>query len=485
MAETRNVDITLESGDQRLSHLRVAALSGREAISQLFTFDLDVVCDPGHDLPEEIVPGNEITLVFEIDGLEVRRVHGLLGPIRDNLDPSDRASYRLRIVPRVFRLTLVETQEIFLDDTVPDIIRAKLERHGFGEADVEMRLLGTYPAREFVVQYRESDLAFISRLAEHLGISFFFEHQNGCDKLVFTDHTEGFRPAPGAEETRFHARRDNVDVFALSVSSDLVPTSYIVQDYNYRTPLVDLSASFDLESGNGGGVVEYGCHAKTPEESERLAKIRAEERLCRQKVFEGKSGRPGFSAGAKTTLSDHPKLPAPETLLLVEVDHEAHFAVFGEESSARETTYANTFRAIPAAVVFRPKRVTPRPQIHGVITGIVQPGADGETGGIAKIDSEGRYTIQFHFDTTAPGEQKASHPVRMAQPFAGSNYGMHLPLRPGTEVALAFAHGDPDRPVIVGALYNAASPSPVVASNAQRHQIKASTGAIFEFGSKS
>lgn len=120
-----------------------------------------------------------------------------------------------------------------------------------------------------------------------------------------------------------------------------------------------------------------------------------------------------------------------------------------------------------------------------MVTGIVQPGSDGETGGIAQLDAEGRYLVQFHFDTTQPGEERASHRVRMAQPFAGPSYGMHFPLRRGTEVLVAFTNGDPDRPVIVGALYNTASPSPVVASNATKHQIKAASGALFEFGSKS
>lgn len=486
MTEIRSVDITLEGRSGPWDHVRVLSLTGREAISQLFSFDLSVVCDPGHDLPADVEPGDAITIVFTMNGEELRRVHGILGPICDNLDATrDHPSFGLRVLPRVFRLALVETQEIFLDRTVPDIIRTKLERHGFGGDDMEMRLLGTYPAREFVVQYQESDLAFVSRLAEHLGICYFFEHHEGRDKLVFTDHPAGFRPTAGAGEVEFNALGDKDDVFALSVTTDILPTSYIVQDYNYRTPLVDLSGAFDLESGRGGGIVEYGSHTKTPEQSDQLARIRAEERNCRRRVFAGKSGRAELTAGARSTLVDHPKLPGPEALLVVEVDHEAHIPVFSDEASSREASYSNGFRAISAELPFRPRRVTPRPRIHGLITGVIQPGPDGSTGGVARLDSEGRYTVQFHFDPVQRAEQKASHAVRMAQPFVGANYGMHMPLRPGTEVLFAFTNGDPDRPVIVGALYNTASPSPVTAGNAERHQIKASTGAIFEFGSRS
>ncbi len=487
MADTRSVEVHLETKGKPWSHVRVHHLAGREAISEMFSFDVDIACDAGHDLPEEAFPGSEITIVVHIDQDEVRRFHGVLGPIRDHLDATgDGASYRLRVVPRAFRLTLVETQEIFLDKTIPDIIKTKFERHDFEAHEIELRLMSTYPVRDFVVQAHESDLAFVSRLAEHVGISYFFEHDGDVAKIVFTDHAEGFRPIERAKEVTFRPRGEKIDVFELDVVTDWVPTSYIVQDYNYRTPLVDLAASCDLDAGSGGGVVEYGSHTKTPEESERIARIRAEERACRRRVYSGKSILPPLQAGGRVTLLDHPKLQGPEALLVIEVLHEARIPMFSQEGDeARNASYANAFRAIHASVPFRPKRVTPKPRIHGVVTGIIQPGPGGETGGVAKLDSEGRYTVQFHFDTTLPGEQRASHAVRMAQPFAGPSYGMHMPLRPGTEVLLAFTNGDPDRPVIVGALYNTASPSPVVASNATTHQIKSSSGAIFEIGSKS
>jgi type VI secretion system secreted protein VgrG len=484
MTDTRVVSIGLSSRGQAWEHVRVQELSGREAISEPYRFDVSVVCDHGHELPEDALPGADITLTIEIDGDEVRRVHGILGPIKTRLGHGERHGYELRIVPRFYRLGLVQTQEIYLDKTFPEIVKSKLERHDFAEREMDFRLIGTYAAREFVVQYGETDLAFVSRLAEHVGVSYFFEQGDDGERIVFTDHPSGFRPAERGEESRFSPRGDKTDVFALDLLTDLIPTSYIVQDYNYRSPLVDLSAVADVESGNGGGVVEYGPHLKTPDEAERMAKIRSQERLCRQRVYEGKSSLPALAAGAKTTLVEHPRLEGPLPLLLTEVTHEARVPVFDEESS-RVAEYKNGFKAIPADVVYRPERRTPKPRIWGTTTGIVQPGAEGETGGIAQIDSEGRYLVQFHFDTTQPGEQKASHRVRMAQPFAGPSYGMHMPLRRGTEVLLAYTNGDPDRPIIVGALYNAASPSPVVTENAHTHQIKSASGAFFMFGGKS
>jgi type VI secretion system secreted protein VgrG len=488
MTAKQVVSIEIASGDEAWGHVRVQRLSGREAIGQLFSFDVDVVCDPGHDLPESAQLDQEAAIVFSLDDVEVRRIHGVIGAIRAHvgaLHGDGRASYRLRVVPRAARLALVETQEVYLGQSVPEILRAKLERHGFEGADVDLRIIGAYAPREIVVQYAESDLAFVSRLAEHVGIGFSFEHEDGRDRLVFSDHADGYAKLAGRAEVPFLGRGEKGGVFALDRVSELTPTSYIVQDYNYRTPRVDLSACADLEAGSGGGVVEYGAGVKTPAEAEQIARVRSEERRSRQIFFEGQSGAMELSAGRRAAILDVPHANGPQKVLVVEVTHEAFIPVFAEDD-AREARYANAFRAVPdvEGFTYRPPRATPRPRIGGVITGVIQPGPEGETGGVAKIDAEGRYTVEIHLDASPHGEQKASHPMRMMQPFAGPGYGMHMPLRRGTEVLVAFANGDPDRPVILGAVYNAASPSPVVASSANKHRIQTSAGVLFELGSK-
>jgi type VI secretion system secreted protein VgrG len=333
------------------------------------------------------------------------------------------------------------------------------------------------------MQYGESDLAFVSRLCEHAGISFFFEHDGERDKLVFTDHPAGFLPIAGPSEVPFHGAGETLGVFFLDRASHLAPTSHIVHDYNYRSPQVAVSACSDLSSGHGGGVVEYGTHAKTPDEATQLSLVRMEERRSVQTVIEGKSGVAAFSAGATVDVTELPDRSGPEKWLLVEVTHEGLFPLMGE--SAEGTHYRNGHRAMmQSGFTYRPPRITPRPTIAGVVTGVVQPGPTGEIGGVADVDSDGRYTVVLHLDTADLGGKKASHPMRMAQPFAGPGYGMHFPLRRGTEVLVAFTNGDPDRPLIVGALYNTTSPNPVVGSNAAHHQIRGSTGAVFEFVSK-
>jgi type VI secretion system secreted protein VgrG len=381
----------------------------------------------------------------------------------------------------VARLALVETQEIFVGKSVPEIIRTKLERHGLGNDDYELRLVGTYAAREFVMQYRETDLAFVSRLAEHVGISFFFEQRDRGERIVFTDYEQGFTPAP-ERVVSYRAGGEKDGVYDLDRIDRIAPTSHIVHDYNYRTPLVDLTAASDLSSGNGGGVVEYGCNAKTPEEADALARARVEEQRSRQVVYEGKSGVLGFTSGARFSVDDVPDAQGVTGWLLVEVTHDAVMPLLEDQSASEH--YYGTFRAVPGGFTYRPARATPRPRMGGVMTGVIQPGPEGETDGVAPVDAAGRYNVTLHLDTADLGAQKSSHPIRMAQPFAGPGYGMHFPLRRGTEVVVAFANQDPDRPIIVGALYNAASRSPVVDENAYMHRIRSPAGVLVEFGAK-
>jgi type VI secretion system secreted protein VgrG len=471
--------LTLESSDFSCDGLEVRKLSAKEAIGRLFDFQIEVVL-PGDGGPSpESMAGAHVTLVMErypgpgAGWHGVRRVEGMLAEVEDMLAThADMRAYRLRLVPAAFALAMVETQDIFMGHSVPEIIQGKLDAVNLG-ASVDMRLHGSYAPREFVVQYKESDLAFVSRLAEHLGISFYFLHGDDGEKIVFTDDASGFSPVEGAESIPFRARGDRCDVFALTAVHRVVPSYYAVRDYNYRAPQVDVTGEHEL-SAFPGGVIEFGAHAKTPEEAKAIAKVRAEERSSSQLVYAGKSGVPALAAGMRVTLTDHPDLGSVE-VLVTEVEHEATLVV-GAKGASDAPGYVNTFRAIPADRTYRPPRTTPKPRIAGLVTGIVDPGPAGQSAKYAQLDDQGRYLVRFLFDTTPPDERPASRPVRMIQNHAGENYGTHFPLKPGVEVVIAFIDGDPDRPLIVGAVPNPIKPSPVTNANPGIHRVKTSTG---------
>ncbi|WP_231864539.1 type VI secretion system Vgr family protein [Sorangium cellulosum] len=473
--------LRLDSSDFSCDLLRVRGVHGREAIGQLFSYDIDVVCSDGAELSIEQVLGAAASLVFEVEGADERTVYGMIAEVEDRHETETAfRSYRLRLAPRAFRATLVELQQVFLDISVPELIQHKLAMVGLGPEDMVMRLYRDHPRREMIVQYKETDLAFISRLAEHLGISFFFEHESGRDVMVFTDEPTGFQPLPGGDVVVFRPRGERRDVFELREQARAFPATYVMQEYNYRTPRLDMTAAHESPAGLGGGVVEYGAHHKTPEEGQQLARIRAEERASSSRYFECQSDELRLIPGAVFALAGHPRLDG-ERFLAVEVEHRAVQPVAVEGGAGGEQEYVNRARLVRAAQAYRPPRTAPRPKIHGVVTALVEPLPDGEIGEVSPIDEQGRYRVRFHFDAGDPASRAfPSRLVRMIQPHAGPNYGIHFPLKPGIEVLMVFVDGDPDRPMIVGAAPNPITPSPVTREVNLMHRIETSTGILIE-----
>jgi type VI secretion system secreted protein VgrG len=485
----QGIEITVASTDEAgfpCDNLRVTRLAGSVTMSKPYVLEVDVASLDRHGIDAAAVLGKEVSVVFtpyrpgKKPWEDVQRIHGMVARVEDKLDAHKNfRAYRLHIVPRLERLTFSSSQEIFLATSVPDILKAKLDSAaltvGGPETDAVLRLNGTYAPREFVLQYKETDLAFFSRLAEHLGIAFFFTHDGDFEHLVITDHLGGF--APGAVEIPYHQQApDLLAIRELSADHRLVPKTWTIHDYNYRVPHLGLLATQEIEDGYGGDVVEYGAHVKGPDDAAALARIRAEEQFAQQVVYTGASNIPALRPGMRVTVTDHPDLDAVE-LLLIEVRHEA---TQGNGPSAPPGRYSNTFRAIPGNRMYRPPRVTPKPRIFGLVNGVVDPSTGG-SGQYAELDDQGRYRVRFLFDTSGRSGQYSSHPMRMLQNHAGENYGTHFPLKPGVEVLVAFLDGDPDRPVIVGAVPNPITPSPVNAGNADIHRIKSINGTVVDF----
>jgi type VI secretion system secreted protein VgrG len=457
--------------------LRVTSFRGVERIGRLFELDIEAVLSAAEGeilaslRPEEVV-GAEASFTIGGGSGEPRRFEGTIARLHAVLDAGlHHRTYRLPLVPLAHRLALVTTQDIFQDLTIPQILAKKLELVGLGGGLSRLSLNRSYAAREYVVQYGETDLAFICRLAEHDGISLFFESHADGTRLVLTDDESGF-PWTGEGQVPYHDRQERGGVHAVTMDTRLVPETHVVYDYNYRNPQVDLRGQAGATEPSFGGVAEYGSHIKTPGEAAELATIRAEESRGTQTVIAGTSDLPVLAAGARTRLDGHPTL-GEDPLLVVEVVHEGSHPL--ESDISPGPSYSNRFVAVPGGFTYRPPRITPRPRIHGVLGAIVE-GVEGVSSVHAKLDGEGRYTVRFLFDAGQEDARYASRPVRMAQPHAGAGYGMHFPLQVGTEVLVAFVDGDPDRPIIVGAVPNALTPSPIGAGPPHHTMLRTRAG---------
>jgi len=486
----QRVTLSVESSGVVLAGIQVRSVRGREAVSELFRFAVELVSDAEVPLPAAIATNGELTLVLEIGTTFTRRIHGMIARIERDLGGATTCAVtRLELVPRVHRATLVESPSVYVGATLAEVLAAKLDGYQFSGAsgqdagDYELQLIDTLPRRDLTVQYGESDLAFLLRLCEHLGVSFFFEQTIDRDRIVFTDHNGCFRRCEGASDAHFDGTGSAQGVFALLEEQTVIPNYFQERDQNPTLAASELEGDRYLGDDVGaGGVIEFGANPGTAAEATRLAQVRAEERRCRQVSYRGKSTLAGFTAGGRTILRDHPQLGTPASgfeLLLVEVVHEVVVPTTWDTTTA--PTYRNEFVAVPFANRFRPERKTTRLRMPSVVTGVIQPGPNGEVDGVAQLDEAGRYQVFFHFDIESPFRPRSSSPIRMAQPFAGSSHGMHFPLRRGTEVLVAFINGDPDRPVIVGALPNATAPAAVRQKDAQYHRIRSPHGTVIEF----
>ena len=463
----REQSVLFESTSLGEARLEVRSLEGHDELNQLFRY-VAVVARPGVQMSADdaiLVLDSPVTLRFEEEGRLLHQIHGIAAEVSTRIDvESDRTELTVEIVPRVFALTQRRGSEIFVDRSVPEVLAEKLTAIGLAAGvDFLLPLRETYPTREFIAQYEETDHAFVARLCERYGITTFFEHQSGRDVWVLTDTSATFQPI---ERAHLPVRRRRSHPAAYDVQTTLrrVPAEAENLDYNYRTPLVALREKKPtVKPAAVGGWIEYGPHSKTVDETRAISRVRTEELGARHHSVAARTTEASVRAGGTVHLED--AAGHDQHLLIVRVHHR-HRAV---DATNGGETWENEIACIPAAVTYRPPRVTPWPNISGLLNAVVDGAIKGH---YAELDESGRYHLRMMYDRSERTNLGATHPVRMMQPHAGANYGMHFPLRPGAEVLVGFVNGDPDRPVIVGSAPNPVTSSPVVQQNQTQNVLR-------------
>jgi len=451
----------------------VVRFRGEEGLSRCYRFELELVAeDASIDLAAVLAAPAALT-VRRPDGDVL--FQGILAEFEQLHQFENYVFYRAVIVPRLWWLGLTHHNQVFLNQTVPQILESCLKDGGLTEQDFELRLQKEYPVWEYVCQYGESHLAFVSRWMEREGIYYYFEQSSGGEKVILTDTRVVHGAMPDGETLHYsspsglqHFHREEV-LWDLHCRQRQVPKTLKLRDYNYETPSLELAGDASVSPGGWGEVYLYGEHFRNPAEGARLAAVRAEELLCRERVFAGSSTVPYLRPGYTFHVPDHYRADFNGTYLTTVLNHEGSQAAYllaglGGELTAgeREPYYRNTFEAVPAGVQYRPERVTAKARLYGALNAQVDGAGSGQ---YAELDGQGRYKVVLPFDVSGRKDGKASAWVRMMQPYAGAGHGMHFPLHKGTEVLLTFIDGDPDRPVIAGAVPNAETPSVVKDAN--------------------
>jgi type VI secretion system secreted protein VgrG len=443
--------------------LILESFSGTEAISTLFAFELLMLSeDPS--IPFDALVGQKVTVTVALENGGERHFDGYVRSFARITSMDDRARYRAEMVPWFWFLTQNTNSRVFQNKTTPEIIKRVVQDRGFA-GDMEDRLQATYEARDYCVQYQETDFNFVSRLMEEDGIFYFFQHQNGDHKLILGDAVGVHAPCPQQARARFHRGRavfEEDTVFTFRKEQHYHAGRYTLADYHFLMPSKGIRSSttsvVQLRDNSKFEVYDYpgyyarprfdeGRTEKVQREGDRLVKLRMEREEVEHIRVYGTSTCRAFSAGYKFTLTDHPGSDLNDTYLLTSVTHEASSNVPDDTVAG----YSNSFAAIPATMPYRPTQTTVKPTVPHLQTAVVV----GKQGEEIWTDKYGRVKVQFHWDREGKMDENSSCWVRVAQNWAGKRWGTTFLPWIGQEVIVDFLEGDPDQPIIIGSVYNA------------------------------
>ena len=428
----------------------VTGFRGREEFSRPFSFTLDLVSDNTAVAPADLV-GQAVGWTVNDPVDSPRYFHGFVKKLVNGPRMSrSLRNYQIEVVPWLWFLTRTTDCRIFQNQTPTDIIKAVFGLYGFSAYQENYQ--GSYPTLEYCVQYRETAFAFVSRLMEEYGIFYTFTFASGSHTLVLADAASAYTAGPLAS-VEYHpeggaaqavSRWDRAYEFRSGKATHT--------DYNFTTPSTNLLATqpttVSLTGISAYDLYDYPGRYLVGAEGTALATVRIEADEAVYDISAGDSTCPSFVPGTTFTLAVHPADNG--SYALVAVDHAGtENWVAGTQSG--EGDYRNSFVCIPAATPFRPARLTPRPTVPGPQPAVVV----GPSGEEIYTDQYGRIKVQFIWDRVGTYDENSSCWMRVAELWAGQNWGMIFTPRIGQEVLVDFLEGDPDRPVVTGRVYNA------------------------------
>jgi type VI secretion system secreted protein VgrG len=444
--EGRPIQISTTLGE---TELLLEWFTGTESVSAPFEFQVGLLSENSSVNLKSLLHTAAVISLQLPDG-QTRYIHGIFNRLTQLEQGKDKlVAYAGTLVPSIWFLGLYADCRIFQNLSVPDIVEQVLS--GRGVTDFKLKLNGSYPQREYCVQYRESDLNFISRLLEEEGIFYFFEHTKSKHTLVIADRPSAFSPCQQAT-VRYSLVREGWgeedSILTLERIEEAHTSKIALEDYDFEKPNVDLKVS--LAGNSSEEVYDYPGGYLDRSEGERYARVRLEEQETPLLTVRGTSRCRALQAGYRFTLADHYREDANVAYAALSVTHEATDNNYRAPQS-EPFAYRNSFEAVPQSVAYRPPRRARKPVVEGPQTAMVV----GKSGEEIWVDKYGRVIVQFYWDRTGHRDEKSSCWVRVAQPWAGKNWGWITLPRIGQEVVVDFLEGDPDRPLITGRVYNA------------------------------
>ncbi|HHP5903089.1 TPA: type VI secretion system Vgr family protein [Citrobacter freundii] len=420
-----------------------------------------------------------------LHALPVKFVHGVVTHFRRLTGSRDQVSHEIIIEPYLSLLgKQFRTHRFFINKSVPEVVSEILQEHALHGWEYEFTLTQSYPKREQINQYQESDLAFIERLLAEVGIFYFFTLQpdTRTEVVHFADQQSAYefdkRLALNSPSGMSDSGADSV--WGLNILHQVAPAGVTTKDYNHREAQKVLqSARADITGGEGeemryGEVYHYKPrHLETgdafdpaAETGNFWARLDHERFLAEQTLITGFSTDAGLRPGQVLTITDN---SVPSTL--PGVLQQPVVVIRAGFSGRRKDALRVTLAAVPYSETqcWRPA-LKARPKVSGTLTARVSSPKSGDI--YAHQTAEGLYRVKFDADQDSKQQGYESMLLRLAKPYGGDTYGIHFPLIQGTEVAVAFHEGDPDRPYIAHALHDSRHPDHVTQANHTRNVIR-------------
>jgi type VI secretion system secreted protein VgrG len=432
-------------------HCKFAVVSFhvQERLSSPFEMDITLATQDEVILGELLDKAGLLTIDF---GVSRRHFHGIVRECTCLGDNSGYSIFHLTLVPSLWFLSLEQDCRIFQNMNAQDIICEVLKESGINSDCVRLALQVRERKREYCVQYRETDLNFISRLLEEEGIFYFFEHNEDKHILILGDTPSAYLSMQGESDIRFNIgggmAPDEESVSNFSYSRRLCPDKVLLQDFNYKRISLDLLAGEKPSKGPEREVYDYPGNFYKLNKGDLVAQIHQERIQSLGETAEGISNCPRLAPGHKWTLTHH---DFAGRYLTVSVSHSgSQPQVLGEQAGSTGFHYQNDFVVIPSSVTVRPQIVAEKRLISGIQTATVV----GPKGEEIHTDGHGRIMVRFHWDRLGKKDARSSCWIRVAQSWGGLSHGAQYIPRVGDEVLVVFSEGDPDRPMVTGSVYN-------------------------------
>ncbi|WP_277850624.1 type VI secretion system Vgr family protein [Moellerella wisconsensis] len=472
----------------------VEHFTGREAISDTYRYQITFTCSAQDLSPQQLLrrsanltfapPSNLAGGVISPNTV-AKRIHGTVTDFRRLSGSADEARYQLVIEPFFALLRHeIRSHRFFINQSIPEVVEQILREHNFKGWEFEFTLQQTYPKREQINQINESDKQFIERLLSEVGIFYRFGLQDDTqtEVIYFTDSQRGYVYDKSLPLNSPSGMSDNSadSVWGLSLRHQIVENSVFAKDYNHRLAEdTMISAVTDMTLGDGeeinyGDVYHYRprhlargdkLHPKA-ETANFWARLDHERFLARQTLLRGQSSAADLTPLLVLSIQDNVPLSSLPSVFKAPI-----LITRLRFTASRDTALTVRFDAVPytEALCWRPI-LKPRPVIAGTLMARVTSAKENDI--YAHQNEHGFYWVKFDADRDQKAKGYESMPVRLAQPYAGDTYGMHFPLIQGTEVAIAFHEGDPDRPYIAHALHDSRHPDHVTDKNNTRNVIR-------------